>query len=332
MRALTRTYFPYDVQTCSFLFSTLESQSSACLAAGTNVGKIKGFIENGEWDVLDISARDKLVGYTFCAVYVDIKLKRRPTYYTLNIFLPVVAISLLGQFTFMVPFESGERLAYSLTVLLSQSVYATSVSSLMPRSSLTTPVIIRYMQSLFIISSLSIFINLLIITLRWGKIIVREDIDAKTFHAFGIPFTVTTRNKSVGNVNRIGIEETINNSSRLQPRKDANFNHNAISTDFQVYQNPQNSRLPEHKDAIKDLQILSPPHQTYRRDDTHMTSIAPAYTGIESFTNATPSEEDYDADLKRVLHNANASSFAFLFFCFTVMTIYTFSAMNVQNE
>ena len=65
---------------------------------------------------------------------VDLTLRRRPTYYNLNIFLPVVALSLLGQLTFTVPVESGERLSYALTVLLSLSVYSTSVANTIPRS------------------------------------------------------------------------------------------------------------------------------------------------------------------------------------------------------
>ena len=235
---LDMTYFPYDIQTCSFSFSTLEEdQASACISPAPAIGKLNGFIENGDWEVLDVYATSSVIGgYTsgFCCVYVNIKLKRRPTYYTLNLFLPVVTISLLGQLTFMVPVESGERLAYSLTVLLSQSVYATSVSSLMPRSSLTTPVIIRYMQALFLISSLSIFINLLIISLRWGKIVCIGE-NKKIFHIFGIPFTVSTASARVGKANRIGIDESIK-SSEIQFQKNTGFHYSSspIDTTFQV--------------------------------------------------------------------------------------------------
>ena len=70
-------------------------------------------------------------------------MSRRPTYFIWNVFLPVIALSLLGQLTFFVPVESGERLSYTLTVLLSLSVYSSSTTSIMPRSSLTTPLIVR---------------------------------------------------------------------------------------------------------------------------------------------------------------------------------------------
>ncbi|KAH3750854.1 hypothetical protein DPMN_185389 [Dreissena polymorpha] len=51
--------------------------------------------------------------------------------------MPVVVTSLLIALTFIVPFESGEKLSYILTVFLSLAVLLTITADALPPTSIT---------------------------------------------------------------------------------------------------------------------------------------------------------------------------------------------------
>ncbi|XP_059158995.1 acetylcholine receptor subunit delta-like, partial [Physella acuta] len=93
--------------------------------------------------LLTTSCQLDLTDYPFdsqsCTVKITFFMKRRPTFLLINIILPVVFLSFLNLLVFVIPVESGEKIGYGITVLLSLSVYMSIVSSLLPSSSLTTP-------------------------------------------------------------------------------------------------------------------------------------------------------------------------------------------------
>ena len=69
------------------------------------------------------------------------QLERKPQYVIINIILPISFLNLLNALVFVLPAESGERVSYSLTVLLSIAVFMTIVSDIPPRTSEPTPLI-----------------------------------------------------------------------------------------------------------------------------------------------------------------------------------------------
>ncbi|XP_052279298.1 neuronal acetylcholine receptor subunit alpha-6-like [Dreissena polymorpha] len=69
------------------------------------------------------------------------KLKRRPAYVLVNVLLPILFLSVLNLLVFLLVPESGERVSYCITVLLSIVVFMTIVSAMLPRTSKPVPIV-----------------------------------------------------------------------------------------------------------------------------------------------------------------------------------------------
>jgi hypothetical protein len=68
-------------------------------------------------------------------VKFTLSLKRKYSYYLMNMILPVIVLALMAPFVFILPVESGEKMGYCLTILLSLSVVMTLVSESIPPTS-----------------------------------------------------------------------------------------------------------------------------------------------------------------------------------------------------
>ena len=76
-----------------------------------------------------------LSGYPLPAVQFTVNLKRKYSYYLLNMLLPVIVLAIMAPFVFVLPVESGEKNGFALTILLSLSVVMTIVSDNIPPTS-----------------------------------------------------------------------------------------------------------------------------------------------------------------------------------------------------
>ena len=68
-------------------------------------------------------------------LYFYLKLKRQPMFFVLNLILPICLMSILNVFVFLLPPDSGERVGYAVTVLLSIAVFLTISSASLPATS-----------------------------------------------------------------------------------------------------------------------------------------------------------------------------------------------------
>jgi hypothetical protein len=76
-----------------------------------------------------------LSGYQLPAIDFTLELKRKYSYYLLNMLLPVIILATMAPFVFILPVESGEKIGFALTILLSLSVVMTIVSDNIPPTS-----------------------------------------------------------------------------------------------------------------------------------------------------------------------------------------------------
>jgi hypothetical protein len=88
------------------------------------------YTDNGEWDLISTNAADTiripLSGITFSSVSFYIKLQRRPLFHIINTLFPVALMAVLIAMVFKLPVDSGEKIGFSLTVLLAYAVYFSS--------------------------------------------------------------------------------------------------------------------------------------------------------------------------------------------------------------
>ena len=106
------------------------------------------FLENGEWELED-TPLIRHVEYFQCCVepYPTLEfqmiIKRKALYYVANLILPCAFSTLCALLVFWLPPESGEKVALSVTILLTVTVFLLMVAEAMPAQSLVIPIICK---------------------------------------------------------------------------------------------------------------------------------------------------------------------------------------------
>ncbi|XP_069136713.1 acetylcholine receptor subunit beta-like [Argopecten irradians] len=140
------TKFPFDKQLCRVVFKMWAYKPQDVSLALTDRPLLTDiYEENGVWDLSNATItlfQDNII--------ISLRLERKPQYYVLTVICPIVLLSLLDIFTFVIPADSGEKIGYSMTVLLSFAVLLTIVSSSLPVNSRTSSYLAVYVISLMI--------------------------------------------------------------------------------------------------------------------------------------------------------------------------------------
>ncbi|KAH3889890.1 hypothetical protein DPMN_013957 [Dreissena polymorpha] len=119
--------------------------------------------ENGEWNLTETALVNysRNVGGVLPGVRFTFFLTRKYSYYVLNLIIPFIVIALLGTFVFVLPVESGEKLGFALTILLSMSVVMSTVSEAIPPISTNTCKLSVYVLIVFIISAVETVVTVI---------------------------------------------------------------------------------------------------------------------------------------------------------------------------
>jgi hypothetical protein len=110
-------------------------------------------MEHGNW----IKKINTLLIPGVSSISIDIKMKRRPAFAVINIVLPMVFMMALNLLVFVIPVDSGERVSYSITVLLAIAVFLTLVGDNLPKTSKPTAILSYFLLTDLILSSLICF-------------------------------------------------------------------------------------------------------------------------------------------------------------------------------
>ena len=139
------TYFPFDYQTCSLqVTSWVYDTDKVNFTKTTDYVNTEDYNENGEWQLISTSVSESTrteEGETFSTLNFVFTLKRRSGYYLSQIIFPVLVVSFLTNITFLLPTDSGEKISFILTVLLSLAVLLTLVGDSMPTTSRHTSIL-----------------------------------------------------------------------------------------------------------------------------------------------------------------------------------------------
>ena len=146
------TYYPFDIQVCTLKFTPWGYPfTSVQLLIGTPEIIRYHFTEDGEWDI--ISTNIRMFHAHISMITVELVLQRRPAFVIYNFILPVVILLTLNCLVFVLPVESGERVSYSVTVLLAVALFLTLVENNLPKTSLPTAMLTYFLLSYVIISA-----------------------------------------------------------------------------------------------------------------------------------------------------------------------------------
>lgn len=113
------------------------------------------FTENGEWSLVSTSAfRVPGSSYKGGEIYYTFTIKRKSTFLVVNIILPIIFMTYINLLVFILPAESGERVSFSVTILLALAVFMTLVGDNLPKTSEPMPIFSFYLMCMMILSTL----------------------------------------------------------------------------------------------------------------------------------------------------------------------------------
>lgn len=157
--------FPFDTQVCIYEFSTwMYSRKDIHLTVEDGSVDMDFYHENGEWEVIKTDGRSFDKDYEpYAGAIYRLTLKRRRGVYILNIIVPIILLSFLNSFVFILPAASGEKTALCVTSMLSFMVYLSSIVDMVPKTSLNVPLIVVYLVIMLSFSAISVIFTVIVI-------------------------------------------------------------------------------------------------------------------------------------------------------------------------
>uniref|UniRef100_A0A8C3SJ01 Acetylcholine receptor subunit epsilon n=1 Tax=Chelydra serpentina TaxID=8475 RepID=A0A8C3SJ01_CHESE len=170
--AIEVTYFPFDWQNCSLVFQSqtycaneVELQLSIDTETDRPFDEIDidpaAFTENGEWAIRHRPARRVLhpelgrEALGFQEIRFSLIIQRKPLFYVINIIVPCVLISSLVVLVYFLPAQAGgQKCTLSISVLLAQTVFLFLIAQKIPETSLSVPLIGKYLMFVMGVSTL----------------------------------------------------------------------------------------------------------------------------------------------------------------------------------
>ncbi|ESO82690.1 hypothetical protein LOTGIDRAFT_77112, partial [Lottia gigantea] len=132
------TMFPVDVQNCSINIISWMTTDRDIKVSASEMDLSSIIADNGQFDILSTNVSEQqypLSGNPSQLLHTTIfhlYLKRKATFYLMNVVGPISVIAFLCGMSFLVPPESGEKLTVAITVLLSLTVFLGAISDLLP--------------------------------------------------------------------------------------------------------------------------------------------------------------------------------------------------------
>lgn len=154
------TFYPFDTQSCEIHIANFGYlPTEVRLLPGRGDILKRHFTTHGQWDLVKSSVSHENLE-VLSLVNFHFHIKRKYTFFIVNVIVPILFMSFLNIMVFQLPTESGERVSYSITVLLAIAVFLTMVGENLPRVSSPMPIICYYLMSVL---SLSVLTCLLVI-------------------------------------------------------------------------------------------------------------------------------------------------------------------------
>ncbi|XP_033762611.1 acetylcholine receptor subunit alpha-1-B-like [Pecten maximus] len=157
------TYYPYDVHVCLITLTTEEPIREVEFVI--NPKEVYPAAQlNLLWNIIDFKYRNFTeIGVSY--IEISVTIERRPSYLILNILTPICLLSFSNLLAFVLPTDSGERVSFAITMLLTLSVYMTIMSDSIPNTSdpvsiLTISLLIKLVYSGMIVLAVVLSVKL----------------------------------------------------------------------------------------------------------------------------------------------------------------------------
>ncbi|XP_073230007.1 neuronal acetylcholine receptor subunit alpha-7-like isoform X1 [Porites lutea] len=162
-------YFPFDEQACNLKFGSWTYDAwRVDIKAENSSADLKTTQVNGEWELLGFPCKRNTKVYECCPqpysdVTCTLKIRRRTTYFFVNLIVPCFLITLLSLLSFFLPSEAGERITLVITNMLALTVFMLIVADILPATSEVVPLISVYFTSILIEVGLSLIATCIVL-------------------------------------------------------------------------------------------------------------------------------------------------------------------------
>ena len=151
-------YYPFDTQKCAFWFLLADYFNTEVQLHAVNVEPpLRYYLDSPIWNLTKAKASaNALVLYA-----VNLTVTRKPTFIIIIVIIPIMLLSLMSIMVFLLPPDSGERMSYSITLLLALMVFLTIVSDNLPKTSSPLPILSYFIGLHVLLSALITFATIL---------------------------------------------------------------------------------------------------------------------------------------------------------------------------
>ncbi|CAC5370280.1 CHRNA6 [Mytilus coruscus] len=137
------TFYPFDEQTCHIILTIWTYRYYEVEIDPDSIFYLGEYIENSLWEMTSTSVHiQRVLGSS--EIIFTINLRRKPTYYIVNIIIPLIFLGVLNSLVFIIPADAGEKMSYSVTVFLSFVVFLTIITAQLPVNSECTSILSIY--------------------------------------------------------------------------------------------------------------------------------------------------------------------------------------------
>ena len=236
-------YYPFDTQHCPIMFMISNYFSTEMTLHSTNKeASLEHYMNNGMWDLVKTDAAVTDTGVQI--FQIDLTLSRRSAFVVIIVIVPIMLLSVLNILVFLLPADSGERMSFTITLLLAQTVFMTIISDNIPHTSSPLSILCYFLGMQVLLSTIICVATILNLRLYHKDekepipVWVRRLFQRKTGHIdserksdnrngwtneFGVPETNAVSN--------IAVDETIVGDDRdiFKKPNNSNFSSNSAS-------------------------------------------------------------------------------------------------------
>ncbi|KAH3779369.1 hypothetical protein DPMN_157171 [Dreissena polymorpha] len=152
-------FWPFDKQTCVIEFIHADFKADKVQLHHLMFDEAN-YHHNSEWTLEGLSAMT-LTRLNFSVIRYSFKLKRESTFYVLTLILPITFLGISSVMVFLLPAESGERVGFSITLMLTMTTFLSIVSDVIPKTATPPSLMAVFVFLLVMFSILSLILAIL---------------------------------------------------------------------------------------------------------------------------------------------------------------------------
>ena len=163
--------YPFDSQACTFWLGSWTYYNDIDGNLTHSEMGLNAYTQNGMWEIVGSEGWRGIIDYGYFSqptLFFTLSLRRRRTYYVLTTCIPIVILSILNCLVHVLPADSGEKMSFCMTILLSYMVFISFLNDSLPSTSKTVSLLVVYLVSVIALSSLSV-INSVAVLRLWNK-------------------------------------------------------------------------------------------------------------------------------------------------------------------